>query len=102
MEHEIRRKIYKDGIGLNDDVTVQIPAGIIIAAVSAYAEAEWCSGAVSQLMVMCQEQIIDPLYWNETQAAHQEAHDQAEAMRNQMMQQIMPHIMPHDPRIEPE
>lgn len=99
MEYELRRKIYRDGIGLNDEVTVQIPAGIIIAAISAYAETQWSCGAMSQLMVMCQEQIIDPVYWNETQAAHQEAHDQAEAIRTQMMSQIMPNL-PGDPRLD--
>lgn len=94
------QKVYRDGIGLNDKISVEIEAGLIIAAVTAYATAEFSSDPLSMLLLKCQETIIDPVYWNEQQAAHQQAHDQASAMGQQFMHQILQQN--NDPRIEGE
>ena len=68
------RKMMRD-IGLNDPVTIILPAHIWIAAMSAYAEAEWGNAPMSVVFRKVQETILDPLYMREQEAAHQQQQD---------------------------
>jgi len=96
----VTEKIYRDGLKLNDMVTVELPAGLIVAATANYAEAEWSSGPVSHLFVLLQEYIMDPVYWNEQQAAHQQMHDQHNAFGQAMFAQLLQQQPPQDPRAQ--
>ena len=68
------QKIMRD-IGLNEPVSIELPAHIWLAFMAAYAVTEWESSAAHSICLKIQDAVMDPIYLNEQLAAAQLAHD---------------------------
>jgi hypothetical protein len=72
-------KVMKD-IGLNDPVTVTLPAHVWAGFLSAYASTKWHSPDADTIGQEAVDQIFNPLYIKEREVANQAHQDQHESM----------------------
>jgi hypothetical protein len=88
------QKIMRD-IGLNDPVTVTLPAHVWMGFIGAYAATKWQSSYVDQIGSEVIDQLYDPLHLKEREAAHQEQHDLSRALFRHMTMGQLPEVPPN-------
>jgi hypothetical protein len=71
------QKVMKD-IGLNDPITVTLPAHLWLSFAVTYASSGWGSSSANSVCSAVVDQLFNPLYLNETQAEAQQMQDQQE------------------------
>lgn len=69
----------RDGLQMNDEVTVTLPAHVWLGFYASYLTADWNDYYANLIGNASQEQLLDPVYVREMEAYHMEEHEQAMA-----------------------
>jgi nitrate reductase cytochrome c-type subunit len=86
-------KVMKD-IGLNDPVSVTLPAHVWIGFIAAYSSCAWNSGHATQVANAAGKEILHPLWINEQEAQRQQQVDEQQAAFNSLFTGQPPEVPP--------
>lgn len=89
-----QKKLMKD-IGLNDPVTITLPAHHWTGFLSAYASTRWHNTDADAIGHSIIEQVFSPLYLKEREAAVQADHDKHQAEVHRFFTGQPPEMPPH-------
>lgn len=68
----------RDGMTLNEMVSVDMPAHVWVALIAAYNDCEWSNGTMHLMLGSVQEKLFDPIWLKEKQAEMQAQADEHE------------------------
>lgn len=88
------RKIMRD-IGLNDKVSVELPAYVWLGFAASYISSSFNSPDANEVVTAVQRALLDPLYLKEQEAHHQQQHDQAQSFFNTIVSGNPPEVPPN-------
>lgn len=88
------QKIMKD-IGLNDPVSVTLPAHVWVGFIGAYKSTKWVSEDTSEIYRKVIDELFNPLFLKEQEAAMQENHDKHMGLFRHIFTGESPETPPH-------
>lgn len=72
-------------LGLNDEVTITLPAHVLRGFLAAYLSTRWESSDATSIMTAIQDALFDPLWAKEQQAEAQRQHDEHQRLISGMI-----------------
>lgn len=73
---ENQKRMYREGMGLDDLVSVTLPVHAWFGFIAAYCDTEWNCGYAGQIASAAQKEILDPVFLKEREAEMSAVQDQ--------------------------